>query len=121
MEFEFFIVDAGEPLFTYDDLEAAMTLFPPTEREGFDSEFDKLAPWVFACQQAGLNVTFDDTYFCSHQIRPALQILRDCYGEISTRRPFLHPDDHELEPFVRMVKILETALAKNAGVVAYGP
>ena len=121
MSLEFFIVDIGQEIANAADLFAAMELSNPAPFELFNDEFDKLAPWVFACRRAGIEVGlyFDDTFLCSHQIRPVLDILRECYGEIATRRPFYHADDWQKEPFVRMVKILETAIAKRAGVVAF--
>jgi len=83
-------------------------------------EFEKLTPWVERCNQQNIKMGhyFDDTVLRNHQLPQVLDNLRQCYGEIAQKRPFVHSGDINKDAYVRMVSILETAIKQQRGIIA---
>ena len=83
-------------------------------------EFDKLTPWIELCNQQGIKLGhfFDDTVLRNYQLPQVLENLRQCYGEIAQRRPFVHPSEVHKDAYVKMVSVLETAIEQQRGVIA---
>lgn len=84
-------------------------------------EFDKLMPWVEMCNRQGIRLGnyFEDVVLQNHQLPQALAMLRQCYGEIAQRRPFLHHSESHKDAYVRMVSVLEKAIKEGRGIIAF--
>lgn len=86
-------------------------------------EIDKLAPWTELCDRQGiqLNYFLNDTIIRLHQLPQVLANLRQCYGIIAQRRPFVHPSEIHKDAYVRMVTLLGTAIQEEHGIQAFIP
>lgn len=88
--------------------------------DNFDmGEFDKLMPWFDRCRERGIEFEFfKDTAVKSFLLPALLADLRSCYGEIAQRKPFPTPGEPRTDAFLKMVAVLEEAIATKRGIIA---